>query len=142
METTKKDIETEIKAGENKTYSRQNSVLGIIQLYILNNSAETVAEESFTCFHPQSLCDVTLLWRRLCGGGKRGYEDAGGLPGRVRSGKSWRECPPAGLSPRCCGGRPPGDGCRPRRGGGDRLCVHGGDSWGRRGRGGVFSFGG
>lgn len=76
----------------------------------------------FTCFHPHSLCDVALLWRRLCGGGERGDEDGGGPPGRACSRDKWSECSPAGLSPDCCGGgRPPGNRCWLLCGSGGRL---------------------
>lgn len=99
-----------------------------------------MAKVLFTCFHPHSLCDVALLWWSLCGGGERGDENSGGPPGRACSRDKWSVCSPAGLSPDSCGG---GGGGSPgnRRGllRGSRLR---GDSQGRHGSGGGFSFGG
>lgn len=81
----------------------------------------------FTCFHPQSLCDVALLWWSLCGGGKRGNEDGGAHPGRARSRDRWRERSPAGLTPGGRGGRR-SPSHRRRLWCGSRLCGSGGDS--------------
>lgn len=103
-----------------------------------------MAKVLFTCFHPQSLCDVALLRRSLCGGGKRGKKDGGGPPGRTRSGDGRRERSPAGLSPDGCGGRRfPGHrwGLWCGRCGGGRLHGSDSDSEGRRGSGGAFSSG-
>lgn len=98
-----------------------------------------MAKALFTCFYPQSLSDVALLRRSLCGGGKRGKKDGGGPPGRTRSRDGRRERSPAGLSPDGCGGcRSPGHswGLLCGRGGGGRLHGSDGDSEGRRGSGG------
>lgn len=54
---------------------------------------------SVTCFHPESLCDIALLWRSLSGGCKRGNKDRCGDPWGAGSGGRGCKYPSAGLSP-------------------------------------------
>lgn len=103
-----------------------------------------MGQQYFTCFHPQSLCDVALLWWSLCGGSKRRQKNRCGpicTTFALCSGERQCERSPAGLSPDACSGcRSPGH----NRGlwCGFRLCGCSGDSWWSRGSAGVFSLGG
>lgn len=94
METTEKDMETERqtqKKIKEETPDRRGSRN--------HNIWRLAIKVIVTCFHPQSLRDVALLWRSLSGGCKRGNKDGCRDPWGACSGDRGCKYPSAGLSP-------------------------------------------